>query len=35
VSTKDGYEYERIEYTPYGELWVDKMSEHMNQDGKN
>jgi RHS repeat-associated protein len=33
-SSKPIFEYERIEYTPYGELWVDKMSEHMNRDGK-
>jgi RHS repeat-associated protein len=34
VSTKDGHEYERVEYTPYGELWIEQRSEHMDQDGK-
>jgi RHS repeat-associated protein len=26
ISDNDGREYERIEYTPYGEVWIDKAS---------
>ena len=26
ITDKDGYEYQRLEYTPYGEIWVDKTS---------
>jgi RHS repeat-associated protein len=26
ISNADGQEYERIEYTPYGELWIEKAS---------
>jgi RHS repeat-associated protein len=33
VSTKDGHEYERVEYTPYGELWIEQRAEGMGQDG--
>ena len=28
VTDFEGNEYQRIEYTPYGELWVEKKSEH-------
>jgi RHS repeat-associated protein len=34
VSTEGGREYERIEYTPYGELWIEEKAERMEQDGK-
>jgi RHS repeat-associated protein len=33
VSTKDGHEYERVEYTPYGELWIERRDAGMGQDG--
>ncbi|WP_407427401.1 toxin TcdB middle/N-terminal domain-containing protein [Treponema sp.] len=26
ITDKDGNEYQRLEYTPYGEIWVDKTS---------
>ena len=28
ITDYEGNEYQRIEYTPYGELWVEKKSEH-------
>ncbi|HOF84971.1 MAG TPA: RHS repeat-associated core domain-containing protein [Treponemataceae bacterium] len=32
ITNADGEEYERIEYTPYGELWVEKASAASNID---
>jgi RHS repeat-associated protein len=32
ISNVDGEEYERIEYTPYGELWIEKASAASNID---
>jgi hypothetical protein len=32
ISNADGQEYERIEYTPYGELWIEKASTASNID---
>jgi RHS repeat-associated protein len=32
ISNADGEEYERIEYTPYGELWIEKASAASNID---
>jgi hypothetical protein len=32
ISNADGQEYERIEYTPYGELWIEKASTASNKD---
>jgi RHS repeat-associated protein len=32
ISNADGQEYERIEYTPYGELWIEKASAASNID---
>jgi RHS repeat-associated protein len=32
ISNADGQEYERIEYTPYGELWIEKASMASNID---
>jgi RHS repeat-associated protein len=32
LSNADGQEYERIEYTPYGELWIEKASTASNID---
>jgi RHS repeat-associated protein len=32
ISNADGEEYERIEYTPYGELWIEKASTASNID---
>ena len=32
ITNADGQEYERIEYTPYGELWVEKASALSNID---
>jgi RHS repeat-associated protein len=32
ISNVDGEEYERIEYTPYGELWIEKASAATNID---
>jgi RHS repeat-associated protein len=32
ISNADGEEYERMEYTPYGELWIEKASTASNID---
>lgn len=32
ISNAEGEEYERIEYTPYGELWIEKASTAGNMD---